>query len=175
MQIMPFNAPRQPCESPPQETMQPKSSSQESACTCISSWFSNPPSPVCLSLLPISSTLSCDFQPLTTISDDLRVISDVFVKLSQEKNIVKEIESMMGACVERSSLEWVCIPQKSLAIACDFWNTNSFEWTPFRTGAHYFFLFTPHLGIQVPLHVLLGCHTFLQTLHEIKINKTIKT
>ena len=32
-----------------------------------------------------SSTLSCDFQFLTVISDHLRVISDVFVMLSQEK------------------------------------------------------------------------------------------
>ena len=45
----------------------------------------------------ISSTPSCDFRPLVVISDDLRVISDVFVNLSQEKNIVEEIESIMGA------------------------------------------------------------------------------
>ena len=38
------------------------------------------------------STLSCNFRPLIMISDDLRVISDVFVKLSQEKNIVEEME-----------------------------------------------------------------------------------
>ena len=31
---------------------------------------------------------------------------------------------------------WVWIPQKSFAIARDFWNTNSPGWTPFRTGAH---------------------------------------
>ena len=39
----------------------------------------------------VSPTLSCDFRHLTLISDDLRVIPDVFVKLSQEKN-VEEIE-----------------------------------------------------------------------------------
>ena len=33
-----------------------------------------------------SSTFSCDFQPLTVISYDLRVISNVFVKSSQEKH-----------------------------------------------------------------------------------------
>ena len=52
------------------------------------------------------------------------------------KSIVEEIESIMGARAERSSLSWVCIPQKSLAIARDFWNTNSFGWTPFRPGTH---------------------------------------
>ena len=31
---------------------------------------------------------------------------------------------------------WICIPQKSLAVARDFWNTNSLKWIPFRTGAH---------------------------------------
>ena len=55
-------------------------------------------------LYGISSTLSCDFWPLTVISDDLRVMSDVFVKLSQvKKSIVEEIELIMGACVEQSS------------------------------------------------------------------------
>ena len=34
----------------------------------------------------ISSTLSCDFQPLTVIANDVRMISDVFVKFSQEKH-----------------------------------------------------------------------------------------
>ena len=70
------------------------------------------------------------------ISDDLREISDVFVKLSQEKNTVEEIESIMNTCAEQSSSSWVCILEKSLAIAHDFWNTNSWGWTPFRTGAH---------------------------------------
>ena len=39
------------------------------------------------------------------ISDDLRVICDVFVKLSQEKkkNIVEEIGAIMGALGERST------------------------------------------------------------------------
>ena len=85
----------------------------------------------------ISSTLNCDFWPLTVISDDLRVMSDVFVKLSQvKKSIVEEIELIMGACVEQSSPSWVCIPQKSLAIARDSWNTNSLGWIPFHMGAH---------------------------------------
>ena len=39
-----------------------------------------------------------------------------FVKLSQEKNIVEEIESIMGAYAEQSSPLWVCIPQKSLLL-----------------------------------------------------------
>ena len=82
-----------------------------------------------------SSTLSCDFRPLTMISDDLRLTSDVFVKLSLEKNIVEEIELIMGAHADRSSPSWVCIQQKSLPIARDFWNTNSLGWTPFHMGA----------------------------------------
>ena len=52
----------------------------------------------------VSSTLSCDLGPLTVISEDLRVISFVFVKLSQGKKIVEEIKSSMG---------------------CEFWNNNS--------------------------------------------------
>ena len=43
-----------------------------------------------------STTISCDFLPLTVISDHLRVISDIFVKLSQE-NIAEEKESIIGA------------------------------------------------------------------------------
>ena len=54
------------------------------------------------------------------ISDELRVISDVFVKLSQEKNNVEELESIMGSRAEWSSPSWVCIPQKSRAIARNF-------------------------------------------------------
>ena len=41
-------------------------------------------------LINFSSTLSCDFRSLTVISDDLRVISHVFVKLSQEKTLWKK-------------------------------------------------------------------------------------
>ena len=63
-------------------------------------------------------------------------VSNVFLLLLQEKNIVEEIESIMGGCVEQSSSSWVCIPQKSLAITHDFWNTNSLRWTPFHMGAH---------------------------------------
>ena len=54
----------------------------------------------------------------------------------REKNIVEEIELIMGARVEQSSSSWVCIPQKSLAITRDFWNTNSLRWTPFQPGTH---------------------------------------
>ena len=44
------------------------------------------------------------------ISDDLRVICDVFVKLSQEKkNIVEEIGAIMGALGERSTPSGVCV------------------------------------------------------------------
>ena len=82
------------------------------------------------------------------ISEDLGVISEVFVKLSQKKNIVEEIESIIGLCVEQSSPLWVCIPQKSLAITCDIWNTNSLGWTPFRTGAHDGFFISWHKGIS---------------------------
>ena len=57
-----------------------------------------------------------------------------FVNISQD--ILKHCESIMGARAVRSSLSWACIPQKSLAIAHDFWNTNSRGWTPFRTVAH---------------------------------------
>ena len=56
-----------------------------------------------LSHFTISSTLSCDFQPLTIISNDLSVISGVFVKLSQKKIIVEAVESIMGAHGEQSS------------------------------------------------------------------------
>ena len=41
------------------------------------------------------------------------------------KKIVEEIKSIIGARAVRSSPSWVCIPQQSLAIACDFWKTNS--------------------------------------------------
>ena len=56
--------------------------------------------------------------------------------LSQEKNFVEEIESIMGARAERSSPSLICIPQKSLAITRDFWNTDPLGWTRFGTGAH---------------------------------------
>ena len=59
-----------------------------------------------------------------------------FCEVITGKNIVKEIESIMGARAERSSPSWACIPQKSLAIARDFWNTKSLGWTPFHRGAH---------------------------------------
>ena len=59
-----------------------------------------------------------------------------FCEVITGKNIVEEIESIMGAHTERSSPSWVCIPQKSLAIARDFWNTNSLRWTSFHTGTN---------------------------------------
>ena len=58
-----------------------------------------------------------------------------------EEKIVEEIESIMDARVERSSPSWVCIPQKSLAIARDFWNTNSRGWTPLRTATMMYHLY----------------------------------
>ena len=58
-----------------------------------------------------------------------------FCEVSTGKNIVGKIESIMGAGAKQSSPSWVCFPQKSLAIARDFWNTNSLRWTPFRMGA----------------------------------------
>ena len=75
-----------------------------------------------------SSTPNCDFQPLTTIGYDLSMISDVFTG----KIIVEEIESIMSVRTEQSSPSWVCIPQKSLPTARDFWNTNSGGWTLFH-------------------------------------------
>ena len=50
------------------------------------------------------------------ISDDLGVISDIFVKLSLKKKTLKKIESILGARVVRSSSSSVCIPQKSLSL-----------------------------------------------------------
>ena len=70
------------------------------------------------------------------ISDDLRVNFDDFVNSSQAKNIMEETESIIGTHAEQNSPLWVCIPQKSLTIARDFWNTNSRGWTPLHTGSH---------------------------------------
>ena len=58
-----------------------------------------------------------------------------YYEVITEKNIVEEIESFMGARAGQSSPSWVWIPQKSLTIACDFWNTNSLG-SPRSTGAH---------------------------------------
>ena len=52
------------------------------------------------------------------------------------------IGSFWGRCsskkTEATARDSMCrlIPQKSLAIARDFWNTNSLGWTPFHRGAH---------------------------------------
>ena len=61
-------------------------------------------------------------------SNDLRLIYDVFVKLSQEKNIVKEIESIMGAHMEWSSqlimgahMEW---SSQLIMGACVEWSSQ---------------------------------------------------
>ena len=59
-----------------------------------------------------------------------------FCEFITGENIVEDIESIMGTHAEQSSPLWVYIPQKSLVITCDFWNTNSFGWSPFGTGAH---------------------------------------
>ena len=80
--------------------------------------------------------ICCHYWQLILVSDDLRVISNVFGTLSQETNILEEIEQIMGTHAERSSPSWVCIPQKSWVIARDFWNTNLWGWILFCTGAH---------------------------------------
>ena len=59
-----------------------------------------------------------------------------FCEVITGKIIVEELESIMGAHAEQSSPLCVCIPQKSLTVARDFWNTNSLGWTPFHMGAH---------------------------------------
>ena len=82
----------------------------------------------------ISSTLRHDFWPLTMISNDLKVFSDVFLKSSKEKSIVEEIELIMGTLVN-------LYPQKSLTITCDFWTTNPPEWTPFMHGRPWWVLY----------------------------------
>ena len=51
-------------------------------------------------------------------------------------------ESIMGSCVERSSPEWVCIPEITSNSEWFLWNTSSRGWTLFHKGAHdrfYFF------------------------------------
>ena len=45
-------------------------------------------------------------------------------------------ESIMSDSAERSSPEWVCIPEITSDSEWFLWNTNSWEWTLFRTGAH---------------------------------------
>ena len=50
--------------------------------------------------------------------------------------------SILGAYAERSSTEWVCIPEITSDSKWFLWNTNSRGWSPFRMGAHdkiYFF------------------------------------
>ena len=59
-----------------------------------------------------------------------------FCEFAKGKDIAEKIAPIMGNRGERNSLSWVCIPQKSLAITRDFWNTNSLGWTPFHMGAH---------------------------------------
>ena len=54
------------------------------------------------------------------------MIWEWFPMFLQGKNITEEIESH----------HWANIPQKSLTITRDFWNTNSLGWTPFHTGTH---------------------------------------
>ena len=69
--------------------------------------------------LMISSTLSCDFWPLTWFP----MIWEWFwwfCEVITGKNILEEIESIMGACAEQNSPLWVSIPQ----------NRNSLRWTP---------------------------------------------
>ena len=59
-----------------------------------------------------------------------------FWKVITGKNTVEEVESIMGFHTKLSSPSWVCIPQKSITIARDFWNTNSLGWTQICMGAH---------------------------------------
>ena len=88
----------------------------------------------------VSTTLCSDFQPLTVISDELRVVSDVFVKLSQMKNIVEEIKSIVGAHAEQSLPSWVCVFYRnhSLSILISGIQAHKDE---LRTGAHDGFSF----------------------------------
>ena len=74
-----------------------------------------------------SSTFQCDFRSVTVISDDLRVRSNVFEVISG-KNIVEEMESIMSSRKEPSSPSWVCIPQKSLAIARAVFRDSIMTW-----------------------------------------------
>ena len=82
----------------------------------------------CVQWQAISSTLS---RPLTMISNDLRVISDVFVKLSQGKNIVEEIELIMGTHGEQTS---PLVSLYSTEIPRDFWNTLTRHWEIHRSS-----------------------------------------
>ena len=66
-----------------------------------------------------------------------------FCKVIAGNQMDEEIQLIMDVHVELSSPSWVCILQKSLAVACDFWNTNSLRWTPFRTDAHDGFSISP--------------------------------
>ena len=58
----------------------------------------------------------------------------MFLWSYHRKNIVGEIESIMGILAEWGSPSWICIPQESVSFAYDFWNTNSLGLTSFRTG-----------------------------------------
>ena len=81
----------------------------------------------------------------------------IFCEVITRKNIVEEIESFRGARAEWSSPSWVCVPQKSLDVACDFWNTNSFWRTPFDRGVH------DGLCVQnanLSLVQIMACHYF---------------
>ena len=50
-------------------------------------------------------------------------------------------ESIMGARAERSSPEWVCIPEITSDVEWFLWNTNSQGWTQLHTGTHDWFYF----------------------------------
>ena len=63
-------------------------------------------------------------------------------------------ESIMGARAERSSPEWVCIPEITSDGEWFLWNTNSWGWSPFCTVVHnrlYFF------------HNVFSCDSFTKT------------
>ena len=74
----------------------------------------------------ISSTLSCDFRPRTVISDDLKEIYDVFVKLSQ-----KEIESTMGVPHRRPSwILYLCTGVDGAAVPRSSGTHHRCPWVP---------------------------------------------
>ena len=66
------------------------------------------------------STLSSDFRPRSWFPMAWEWFPMFLWSYHRKKNIVEEIESIMGARAERSSPSWICFPQKS----------------PVRTGDH---------------------------------------
>ena len=68
--------------------------------------------------IPFSSTLSCDFRPLTIIIDNLRVISYVLWSYHRKKYCGRNIISHGHLCeTEFTPVTWVCIPQKNHSLS----------------------------------------------------------